>query len=140
LRYLLDTNVLSEPAKPRPDANVIAWLEKRTALELAISALTIGEIAQGVRMLPEGSKRERLTAWLSVDLVRHFAGRVLPVDEAVALAWGGLMAEARAERRPLAAIDGLLLATAAVHDLTLVSRNERDCVGRGVPVVNPWCA
>ena len=67
-------------------------------------------------------------------------GRVLAVDEEVALEWGRLAAEGRKSGREVPVIDGLLLATAAVHDLTLVTRNERDCAGRGVPVLNPWSA
>ncbi len=138
MRYLLDTNVICEPARPQPDAGVAGWLEERSALELAISVLTVGEIGQGIRTMPPGARRDRLSTWLSVELLRHFSGRVLPVDEAVALAWGGLRAEARAAGRPLPLVDGLLLATAAVHHLTLVTRNERDCLERGVPVLNPW--
>jgi toxin FitB len=60
------------------------------------------------------------------------------VDDATALAWGGLAAEATETGRPLSVVDGLLLATAARHDLALVTRNERDCRDRGVPVLNPW--
>lgn len=75
---------------------------------------------------------------MRASLVRQFNGRVLPVDDAVALAWGRLAVEGRAAGRELPVADGLLLATAAVHDLTLVTRNERDCGDRGVQVLNPW--
>lgn len=138
MRYLLDTNVLSEPARPAPDAAVLAWLDARPALDFAISALTLGEIAKGVSLLPEGRRRERLMEWLATELPGQFAGRVLAIDEAVAQVWGQLAAEGRRTGRELPVIDGLLLATAGAHSLTLVTRNERDCSGRGVPVVNPW--
>jgi hypothetical protein len=138
VRYLLDTNVLSEAVKPAAARGVTRFLAETSALELAISVLTVGEIRQGVMLLDPGGKRARLEEWLSVSLLRQFTGRVLPVDEAVALAWGRLAAEGRRTGRPLAVIDGLLLATAEVNGLTFVTRNERDCGDRGVAIVNPW--
>ena len=138
MRYLLDTNVLSEPARPRPDARVLEWMRAQPPRELAISVLTLGEIRKGVALLSSGERREALDAWLSSDLPRQFAGRVLPVDAAVALGWGELSAAARRAGRPLPVIDGLLLATAAAHGLTLVTRNVADCRDRGVPVLDPW--
>ncbi|HLL47007.1 MAG TPA: PIN domain-containing protein, partial [Longimicrobiaceae bacterium] len=71
-------------------------------------------------------------------LPRQFMGRLLPVDGSVALEWGRLTAEGRLAGRELPVIDGLLLATCAAHGLTLVTRNERDCGNRGIPMLNPW--
>ena len=138
MRFLLDTNVLSEGAKPRPDRSLLAWLSAASPLDLAISVLTIGEIQKGVALLPEGPRRERLAAWVATELPRQFRGRVLAVDAAVAIEWGRLSAEGRRAGRDLPVIDGLLLATAAAHGLVFVTRNERDCAGRGVAVHNPW--
>jgi toxin FitB len=138
MRYLLDTNVLLEPAKARPDGHVLAWMSRRSPLELAISVLTLGEIEKGVRLLAEGPKRERLIGWLRSDLPRQFLGRVLPIDAEVAAAWGRLAAEARRVHRELPVIDGLLLATAEARGLVLVTRNEKNCAERGVPIYNPW--
>jgi toxin FitB len=138
MRFLLDTNVLSEGARPRPDPGVVAWLEAHSPLDMAVSALTFGEIRKGVDLLDPGARRARLDAWLTADLPRQFAGRILPVDEAVAVGWGRLAAESQRRGRHLPLADGLLLATAAAHALTLVTRNERDCAGRGVPILNPW--
>lgn len=138
MRYLLDTNVLSEPARPRPERRVVEWIQAQSQLDLAISVLTLGEIEKGIALLPSGNRRKALAAWLATDLPRQFAGRVLQVDANVAMAWGGLSAEGRRLGRELPVIDGLLLATAARHGLTLVTRNESDCRERGVPVLNPW--
>lgn len=138
MRYLLDTNVLSEPARPDPDSNVVAWLEEQSQIDLVISVLALGEIAQGVERLPPGRKRDRLREWLEVELPRRFRERILPVDDRVARHWGRLSAQARRAGRPIAVIDGLLLATAAAYDLVFVTRNEGDCADRGVPIVNPW--
>nr|NIR34549.1 type II toxin-antitoxin system VapC family toxin [Actinomycetota bacterium]NIS28516.1 type II toxin-antitoxin system VapC family toxin [Actinomycetota bacterium]NIU63987.1 type II toxin-antitoxin system VapC family toxin [Actinomycetota bacterium]NIW25785.1 VapC toxin family PIN domain ribonuclease [Actinomycetota bacterium]NIX18391.1 VapC toxin family PIN domain ribonuclease [Actinomycetota bacterium] len=81
---------------------------------------------------------DRLERWLAEDLPERFRHRVLPVDGAVSLKWGRLTAEAWTEGRPLPVIDGLMLATASVHGLALVTRNVRDCSGRGVPILDPW--
>lgn len=138
MRYLLDTNVLSEPARPDPDARVVAWLDGRDPLECALSVLTLGAIQKGVSLMPEGRRRDQLGEWLLTELPRQFAGRILTIDERVTIAWGQLTAEGRRQGRESPVIDGLLLATAAVHGLTFVTRNERDCTGRGVPILNPW--
>ena len=140
MRFLLDTNVLSEAAKPQPDASLLEWLRRTPPLDLAISVLTIGEIQKGVSLLPEGAKRERLAAWVSTELPRQFQDRVLPIDQPTAIEWGRLSAEGRGRGRDLPVIDGLLLATAATRGLVFVTRNERDCAGRGVSVLNPWGA
>ena len=138
MRWLLDTNVLSEAAKPVPDPGVVAWLREEDPLDFAISVLVLGEIRSGVERMPEGSRKVALRAWLDSDLPDQFAGRLLDVDQSVAHAWGALTAGGLRMGRPLPVIDGLMLATAAVHGLTLVTRNTRDVKDRGVPVVDPW--
>lgn len=138
MRYLLDTNVISEPFKRSPEMRVVDWLNARSPLELYLSVLTLGELTMGFELAPEGRRRDELQSWVTEDLPRHFIGRLLAVDEEVARAWGRLSAEGRATGRELPATDGLLLATARIHDLTLVTRNERDCAERGVSILNPW--
>lgn len=138
MRFLLDTNVLSKAARSRPDPGLAQWLDSQSTLDLCISVLTLGEIRKGVLLLADGRKRDRLHQWLRAELTRQFTDRLLPVDEGVALSWGRLAAEGRGEGRRLPVIDGLLLATADRFDLTFVTRNERDCADRGVPVLNPW--
>ena len=132
--------VLSEAARPAALANpgAIRWLEARPAADFAISVLTLGEIQKGAELLPDGRRRERLRAWLRSELPAQFEDRVLPITPAVALAWGRLAAEARRSGRPLHVVDGLLLATAEVHGLTLVTRNVGDFRDRGLPVENPY--
>ncbi|HET7563570.1 MAG TPA: type II toxin-antitoxin system VapC family toxin [Gemmatimonadaceae bacterium] len=138
MSYLLDTMVLSEPARPAPDSRVIDWLRAQSPLDLSISALTLGELAKGIALLSRGRRRDTLERWLQSDLPRQFSGRVLSIDDAIAREWGKLSADGQRSGRPLPVIDGLLLATAVVHRLTLVTRNERDCAGRGIPIHNPW--
>lgn len=138
MRYLLDTNVISEPFKRVPEPRVVDWLDQRSPLDLYISVLTVGELTMGFEMTPEGKRRDELQHWVTQDLARHFVGRLLPIDYEVAREWGRLSAAGRATGRELPATDGLLLATAKIHDLVFVTRNERDCANRGVETLNPW--
>ncbi len=138
MRYLLDTNVLSEPFKRSPEPKVVSWLAEQSALDCCISILTIGELTMGFELATAGVRRDALQNWVAVELPRQFVGRLLRVDEAIAREWGRMSAHGRASGRELPAIDGLLLATERVHQLIFVTRNERDCVNRGVTIANPW--
>ncbi|MBA4073250.1 MAG: VapC toxin family PIN domain ribonuclease [Gemmatimonas sp.] len=138
MRCLLDTNILSELVKPRPNGRVTAWIEAQSPLDLHISVLTLGEVEHGIARLTAGTRRTALSQWARVELPAQFVGRLLGVDAAVAVAWGALNARAAEEGRPLPVVDGLLLATAEAFGLTLATRNIADCAHRGVPVYDPW--
>ena len=135
MSYLLDTNVLSELRRKKPNAGVVAWFSKRPASALYLSVLTLGEIHKGVEVAVDTERRAALSDWIDVDLPAFFTGRLLPIDARVADRWGRLMAEAK---RPIPAIDSLLAATAALHGLTMVTRNEKDFSNLGIEVINPW--
>jgi len=135
LSYLVDTNILSELRRKKPDANVVTWFEHRPATTLYISVFTLGEIRKGIDALPESDRKLCLLDWLETELPAFFAGRILSIDEAVADRWGRLLAAAG---RPLPAIDSLLAATAVTHGLALVTRNVNDFPYPGLEVINPW--
>jgi len=136
--FLLDTDVISELVKPKPDPKVTAWIEATDESLLHLSVLTLGEIRKGIAVLPDTSRRVSLEAWLDRDLALRFAERILPIDRAVADRWGRIAAQASARKSPLPVIDGLLAATALQHNLTLVTRNTKDVAAASVPVFNPW--
>jgi predicted nucleic acid-binding protein len=138
--FLLDTNCISELVRAKPERRVMQWIESADELLLYISVLTLGEIRKGLAALPQGKRRTRLETWLDVDLSTRFEGRILPIDEAVADRWGLLAAQAKRRGLSLPVIDGLLAATAAHYNLTVVSRNVSDFVSAQVPVLNPWNA
>ena len=138
--YLLDTNVLSEPSKLNPDRAVTTWAEEQPHDALAVSAVSLGEVRYGIELLEHGVRRAKLERWLKVAVLDHFRGRVLSVTKHVALKWAQLAAADQRRGRRVDMADGLLLATAAVHGLTIITRNERDFEDRGVPVINPWRA
>lgn len=138
--FLLDTNVISELVRRKPEPKVTAWVEATDEMLLHLSVLTLGEIRKGILSVRDSSRRVALGAWLDSDLVIRFAGRILAIDEAVAERWGQLSAQAELRNSPLPVIDALLAATALQHNLTLVTRNVRDVAATGVPLFNPWSA
>lgn len=138
MRLLLDTNVLSEVTKPRPDAGVLQWLDGLDEDRSFISVVSIAEIRRGIALMDSGRKRDALAEWLARDLPQRFEGRVIPADDAVALAWGDMMGLAKRSGRGLSSMDGLIAATAIAHDLTLATRNSKDFEGFGIVLLDPW--
>jgi toxin FitB len=132
---LLDTNVLSELVRPRPDARVVAFVAALDAPLLSV--LTIHELTFGAARSPDPERRERLMAW--VDTVRRrFAGRVIDVDPDVAEIAGRLRAVADGGGRPADPIDALIAASAMVRGAAVATRNVRDFEPLGVALVDPW--
>jgi predicted nucleic acid-binding protein len=136
--FLLDTNVISELVKAKPEPKVTNWIDSVDENLLYLSVLTLGEIRKGIASLRDVPRRVALEAWLNSDLALRFAERILSIDRAVADRWGQLAADAAEARTPLPVIDGLLAATALHQNMTLVTRNTKDIVVTGVPVFNPW--
>ena len=136
--FLLDTNVVSEFAKPKPDGRVVKWTAVTDESLVFLSVLSLGEIRKGIERLQAGRRCAQLESWLQVDLRSRFRDRILPLDEEIADRWGTIAALAAAQGRPVPVVDGLLAATALHHNLTLVTRNGSDVAGIGVPTLNPW--
>lgn len=136
--FLLDTNVPSELTKPNPQSSVSEWLEAADYSKLYFSVISLGEIMNGITALPASKRRTDLQFWLDGTLRPWFAGRVLPVTEQIAERWGQMAATRQMRGMPLKVADGLIAATALEHDLVLVTRNEKDFIGLGVEVFNPW--
>ncbi len=140
MNYLIDTNVLSEATRPQPDAQAAAWVQGRPAATLFISVVSVAEIRKGILLLPEGRKRAKLESWLKAGLLPAFTGRVIPLGEAEMNEWAALQAEAEKGGRRVPVVDSLIAATARCHGLTLATRNLRDFLHCGVPVIDPWAA
>lgn len=134
LRYLLDTNVLSETRRTKPDERVMSFLSGTDSLALYLSVLTLGELRKGiaVKQRSDANAAKKLATWVD-GLEYSFDGHVLGIDAQVARLWGELSAE-----RPRPVVDTLLASTAIVHDLTLVTRNTADVRGIKVKLLNPW--
>lgn len=138
MKYLLDTNVISEWNKPKPDSSVMRWLGEAKEDDLFISVITLGELWHGIERLPQGKRRAALAQWVEQDLSTRFEGRVLGIDERITRIWGVLLAESQQRGRTIHAVDALLAATSQVYSLTLVTRNTKDFVASGVRVLNPF--
>ena len=134
MTYLVDANVLCEPTKPQPEANVVAWL-RRHERAIVVDPVILGEIRFGIHLLPIGSRRGRLERWFEEGVRRVHC---LPWDAAVGLRWARLLADLRADGHAMPIKDSLIAATALTHSLTLATRNTRDFVHAGVRVVNPF--
>jgi predicted nucleic acid-binding protein len=137
MRYLLDTNILSNITKPVPSASLIAWMAEQADEDLFISALTVAEIYKGVLEKPPGKKRDRLAAWFSGPEGPQalFANRILPFNEKAGLIWARLMASGKAAGRPRSSLDTIIAAIAEANGCVVVTDNEKDFAG--VEVVNP---
>ncbi len=138
MRFLLDTNVISELVKPLPNENVWEWVNALPDEQLFISSITIGELQRGIELLPPSIRRSDYERWLQEQILTQYADRIIAVDTMVMLRWGALMAGTAAKGRPLPVFDSLLAATALTHNMQLVTRNVQDFAETGVQVVNPW--
>jgi predicted nucleic acid-binding protein len=135
MSYLLDTNVLSELVRAKPNKNVISWINTIPNESLHISVFTLGEIRKGIEGVSDSHRKEKLRVWLEVDLPAWFNERILAFNSAIADRWGRLQHDAK---RPIAAIDSLIAATALHYDLRLVTRNIKDYSYSSLEVINPW--
>jgi toxin FitB len=136
MTYLLDTNVISELRKRSPDPQVLAWYNSLSSADIFISALTIGEIRQGVERLrrKDTAQAEQLEHWL-VGLQRTYRDHIVPIDADTADEWGRINVP-----DPLPVIDGLLAATAKAHGWTLATRNTADLSRCGAALFDPFAA
>ena len=133
--YLLDTNVVSETTRSRPNPSVVDFLDRTS--ELWLASLVIHELEFGLRLMPPGERRERLRMDVS-RFLESYADRILPVSETGAVWAARLRANAVMSGRPPDLIDVLIAGTAKAHCLAVATRNVRDFEGLGVEVVNPW--
>lgn len=138
MSWLLDTCALSEYAKKAPAPKVIAWLDEQDEESLYISVISLGEIEKGILKLRASERRrsQKLTAWLG-KVEQRFAGRILSLDAASLHVWAQIAAQAELAGQPLPVMDGLLMATAQCHGLTVVTRNVQD-FALYPQVLNPW--
>ena len=137
MRYLLDTNIISNIVKPVPSEALMAWMAEQIDQDLYIASLTVAEIRRGVLEKPAGKRRDRLEIWFSGPEGPQalFAGRILPFDEKAGLIWARLMADGKAAGRPRSALDTIIAAVAEANGCVVVTDNERDFAG--IEVLNP---
>ena len=138
MRLLLDTNVLSESIRSRPNPKVVDWFSSQLNEELAISLITLAELGDGISTARNEARQKMLQKWLSDEIEAAFQGRTLPLSLDILLNWIKLSRKFRLSGKPRNPSDMLLAATARVHNLTIVTRNVRDFADTGIVVYDPW--
>jgi len=138
MNYLLDTCIISELLKKKPNHGVVQWISAIDETRLFISVFTIGEIYKGIEKLPAGKKKEKLYEWVAIDLKERFNHKIVDFDIHTATTWGRIQAQSERAGHSLPAIDGLIAATGITHGFVIVTRNTRDMEINGVSLLNPW--
>ena len=136
MKYLLDTNVISEMQKQNCNPNVITLMNEIPAEDLYISSITIGELVYGVEKLSAGKKKHELLIWLNIKLPQWFNDRIIFLDTEVMEEWGRIRA---ITKRTMPMVDSLIASAAIKHRLTLITRNIKDFEDiEGIMLINPW--
>jgi predicted nucleic acid-binding protein len=138
MSFLLDTNIVSEWVRPRPDAGVASWLAEVDEDQAFLSVVTLAELWRGIARMARSRRRAQLDEWLRHELLLRFEERILPIDDRVAVVWGDIVSEREAQGRPISVMDAFIAATARIYDLTLVTRNTSDFAGSVTAIANPW--
>ena len=136
--FLIDTNVISETLKSRPDVKVIDWLGDQRPADLFLASMSLGELVRGVRRAKDKTKRERFERWIDYDLAARFDGRILPFDREAAVIWGEIMGDGDRLGRPKPMADAQIAAVARRHNLIVATRNARDFRDMNVAILDPW--
>jgi toxin FitB len=135
---VLDTNVVSEPLKPRPDAAVLQWLDRQAPTTLYLTTISQAELLAGVLALPAGKRRKELQSVLNNELVSLFADRILVFAERSAVAYAQVVSAANTAGNPIHFADAAIAAIAIEHNFMLATRNARDFKGTSVKLLDPW--
>ncbi len=138
MKYLLDTNIISELISKSPNIGVIQFLEGVEEESLFLSVITIGEIQAGIEKLPIGAKKTKLIRWLENDLLERFSGKIIEIDLKTMLRWGEIISRSQAMGKPLPIMDSIIAAQCIAHNLTLITRNQKDFANLPLTLVNPF--
>ncbi len=138
MKYLLDTCVLSEFTRQKPDGNVIRWMDSINEDDLCISVITVGEIQRGVEKLPDSHRKTNLVTWLNEQMLPRFENRMIPLDLSAMQIWGTITARMESTGQPMGVMDSLIAACALSQNLILVTRNIKDFTGTNLQLINPW--
>ncbi len=135
---IVDTNIISETVKPGRSSVVVNWIDAQIIETLYFTATSLSELRLGIESLPAGKRKEALRVDVNALIANFFASRILPFDREAALAYGGLVAAARAVGRAVSVTDGQIGAIASVHGFTIATRDTAPFIALGVPTINPW--
>ena len=137
---IIDTNVVSELMRAKPDPAVLAWFATRTADTLFLTAISEAELRTGAAILPAGQRRDRLVGAIDAMIDQDFAGRILPFDSSAARSYAEIAASRRTIGKPIMDADCQIAAIARACNAPIATRNVADFEGCGIDVINPWNA
>ena len=135
---VLDTNVVSELARPQPAPEVVAWVDAQDSVDLVITAVTAAEIRAGVALLPTGRRRQQIAERMETLITEMFAGYVLAFDVDSSAHYANIVATRTRAGRPISGLDAQIAAVCTQHDATLATRNTDDFDGLNLNLINPW--
>lgn len=138
MKWLLDTNVVSENVSRQANADVITWISEQLPEQIAMSAVTFAELRDGAALTANAQRKAELVNWIEKAVTLSFQERIVPVTIEVLMDWLALIGKLGAQGRPQAAADLLIASTARVHGLILVTRNISDFANTGITLYNPW--
>lgn len=138
MKYLLDTCVVSELTKKKPEKNIITWIKTKDETDFFLSVLTLGELQKGIIKLDDSKKKQSLIDWLESDLSKRFEKRILFITDSVARKWGEIQGIAERQGNKMPVVDSLIAATGITYNLQVVTRNTDDMEASGVKLFNPW--
>jgi len=138
VKYLLDTNIISELISKQPNENVLSFLEKKDESSIFLSVITIGEIKSGIEKLQDHNKKTTLLTWLHDDLLNRFSGRIVDIDVEIMLEWGKLNQKLKCIGKPMPIMDSLIASTSSSKNFILVTRNEKDFQNLDINIINPF--
>ena len=138
MKYLLDTNVISELIARKRNQEIVDWVNNLDQHSVYLSVITVGEIRKGIEKLIDSQRAALLTAWLKDDLLLRFDNHILSLGVEEMLEWGRMVGQSERRGRPLSTMDSLIAALAIYYGCTLVTRNENDFTGLGIRIINPW--
>ena len=139
MNYFLDTCVILELLKTKPNLRVAEWIRSQDEESLFLSVITMGEIQKGISKLPDGrKKKQQLQNWLINELQERFKERILEITIGTARLWGQVLGACEKKRITLPAVDSLIASQGIFHKMTIVTRNISDMEPSGVSLFNPW--
>jgi toxin FitB len=135
---IVDTNVVAEVMRPSPLPAVVTWFNAQDSLSLFLTAITVGEIRYGLRIMPKGQRRHAIEQGFDQVIATAFAGRILAFDQRAATLYGEVMGRRKEIGQPLSVPDGQIAAIARLHSCAIATRNVRDFLECGIEIVNPF--
>ena len=138
MKYLLDTNIISELISKRPNQKVLDFISSIAEEDTYLSVITIGEIKSGIENIKSIERKENLTVWFEQDLLSRFQNRIIDIDVDVMITWGKINQTLKSIGKPLPIMDSLIASSCIQDGFTLVTRNEKDFQNLNIDIINPF--